>query len=785
MKKTNTKKTFVILDAHAIIHRAYHALPAFATSSGEPTGALYGVITMTLKIIETFKPDYIVAAFDLPKPTFRHLAYDAYKGTRAKADDALVVQLQSARGLFEAFGIPVKDAEGFEADDVVGTLVEQHKHDTDLTIIIASGDMDTMQLVEGDSIKVFTLKKGLNDTVVYDEAAVVERYGFLPKQLVDFKGLRGDPSDNIIGVPGIGEKTATTIITTFGSIEALYDALETDRASVIKKGLSERVVTLLEEHKEDALFSKTLATIRRDAPVSYEFHTETYKETVDVPALLELCDHYEFRSLKPKIKALFDVVEEVAPEEVVDPLFLREVSIALWVLYSEHTNASYETILQKTKAKTIKEAYIILLEELTKRNSMTVFSDIEKPLMSIIANMEAWGIGVDKVYLQTMIQELETQLASIEEKAKSYSPEPVNLSSPKQLSHLLFDVLGLKAKGKRKESGAFTTNAETLELLKDAHPIVPLILEHRELQKIASTYGSALLEHVKEDGRIHATFLQHGTTTGRFSSLNPNMQNIPASGTWGVKVRHAFVAREGYTFVGCDYSQIELRVLAMLSKDPTLIDTFMRGDDIHTSVAMAVFGVSKESVTADMRRNAKVINFGIIYGMGVSALQKNLMTTKENAQTFYNDYFAAFPTIKAYLDSVKEEARAKGYTQTLFGRRRYFPTINSGPVFLRAFAERMATNAPIQGTAADIIKLAIIAVDAELKKQSLYEDAHLVLQVHDELVYEVKNETVEAVRSAIVMAMTSVLNVFPPQESVPQVPLTVSVATGERLDQLK
>lgn len=781
----NKQKTLVILDAHAIIHRAYHALPAFATSDGEPTGALYGVVTMTLKIIETFKPDDIVAAFDLPKPTFRHQVYDAYKAGRAKADDALIVQLQSARGLFEAFGIAVKDAEGFEADDVIGTLVEQHKNTPGQRIIIASGDMDTMQLVEGEAVQVFTLKKGLNDTILYDEEAVVTRYGFSPKQLVDYKGLRGDPSDNIIGVPGIGEKTATMILTEFGSIEGLYEAIKKDRTTVIKAGFSERIVSLLEEHEEDALFSKTLATIRRDAPVSCDLSAINYKESVDTEKLLALFDKYEFRSLKPKIKTLFGVAEEESPEVVIDQALLHESAIALWVLYSEHTNATYETILQKTKAKTLEEAHKILMEELKKRNSLTVFERIEKPLIPIIDDMEKWGIGVDSVALNEMVESLEKRISEIETAAAQFSGGTVNLSSPKQLSVLLFDTLGLKPKGKRKESGAFTTNAETLEGLREAHPIIPLILEHRELQKIVSTYGASLLEHVKEDGRIHAQFLQHGTTTGRFSSANPNMQNIPASGEWGKKVRHAFVASPGYVFVGCDYSQIELRVLAILSKDKTLVDTFVRGDDIHTSVAMAVFGVQKKDITADMRRSAKVINFGIIYGMGVQALQKKLGTTKEKAQTFYDEYFEAFPTIRTYLESVKESARALGYTQTLFGRRRYFPTINSGPGFLRAFAERMATNAPIQGSAADIIKLAILAVNNNLKEKGYIKDAHLVLQVHDELVYEVKEEIVEEVKTCIVDSMERVLDMFPPEHEIPPVPLVVSLATGERLDQLK
>ncbi len=779
------EKTFVILDAHAIIHRAYHALPSFTTSTGEPTGALYGVVTMTLKIIETFSPEYIVAAFDLPKPTFRHHAYDAYKGTRAKADDALVTQLQTARTLFEAFGIPVIDAEGFEADDVVGTLVEQYKHVPGIRIIVASGDMDTMQLVEGDTVQVFTLKKGLNDTVLYNEKAVRERYGFLPAQLVDYKGLRGDPSDNIIGVPGIGEKTATALIDTFGSIEGLYQALHHDRASVVKKGFSERIVALLEQHEDDALFSKTLATIRRDAPVTFSLGEKGYKESVSVPKILSFCDDYEFRSLKPRINALFGTTESAPVLETIDPRLLREASIALWVLYSEHTAPSYETILQKTKTTTLAEAYRVLREELQKRNGSTVFDTIEKPLIAHIEAMEAWGITLDVPYLKTMIAEIEKRIKEIETQVGESAGVVINLNSPKQLSSLLFDTLALKPKGKRKQSGAFTTNAETLEGLRDAHPVIPLILEHRELQKIVSTYGEALVGHVKDDGCIHATFLQHGTTTGRFSSANPNMQNLPAGGEWGKKVRHAFVARKGYSFIGCDYSQIELRVLALLSKDPTLVATFQKGEDIHTSVATAVFGVAKDAVTPDMRRSAKVVNFGIIYGMGVSALQKNLMTTKEKAQEFYDEYFNAFPTIRAYLDAVKETARTLGYTQTLFGRRRYFPGINSGPVYLRAFAERMATNAPIQGTAADIIKLAIIDVAQALAEKTLEDKVHLALQVHDELVYEVVEGFEDEAVKIIVTAMESVLKKHPIDGGAPDVPLTVSVAKGKRLDELK
>lgn len=784
--KEKKKKTLVILDAHAIIHRAYHALPSFTSANGEPTGALYGVATMTLKIIESFKPDYIIAAFDLPKPTFRHESYKAYKAGRVKAEDALVAQLQTARELFVAFGIPVLDAEGFEADDVIGTLVEKYKKEKALDIIIASGDMDTMQLVEGQKVRVFTLRKGLTDTVLYDEEAVRDRYGFSPYQLADYKGLRGDPSDNIIGVPGIGEKTATTIIQTCDSIEGLYSMIQKKRDLLLKAGISERILNLLIEHKDDAFFSKTLATIRRDAPVVYELPKKPYLETVDTGKLLELFAKYEFRSLHHRIKKIFSIEDLSNQEaETVDPELLQKAAIGLWVLYSENTIPSYDTILQKTKAKNLQDAWQIIQEELSKRNLSAVFSKIEEPLIPIVKTMEETGILVDRVHLEKVKKDIEKRLAQIESTVSNLIGKTINLNSPKQLSELLFTTLGLKPKGKRKESGAFTTNAEALEALKDEHPIIPLILEQRELQKILSSYLESLLEHIGVDGRIHAKFFQHGTTTGRFSSAEPNLQTIPASGTWGRLVRKAFIAKEGSVFISSDYSQIELRVLAMLSGDEKLIQSFESGADIHSAVASIVFGVPEKAVTPDMRRSAKVINFGIIYGMGVSALQKNLGTTREKAQQFHDEYFVAFPTIREYLESTKVYAREHGYTETAFGRRRYFPTINAKLPFLRSFAERMASNAPLQGTAADIIKLAIIAIDTVLKNKGLNKKARLVLQVHDELVYEVEKEVQEEVSAIIVQAMVGVIDTTPIPLHLRKVPLTVSTSVGVNLDETK
>ncbi len=784
MAKKSDQKTIVLLDSHAIIHRAYHALPSFANSEGVPTGALYGLLSMIIRIIEELKPDYIVAAYDLPKPTFRHHAYENYKAGRVKAEDDLVTQLKSSREVFQALGIPVLDAEGFEADDVLGTLVAKLKVHKDLSIIIASGDMDTLQLVDGKKVQVFTLKKGITDTVLYDEAAVKERYGFEPLQLIDYKGLRGDPSDNIIGVPGIGEKTATTIIQTFGSIEKLYKALEKNPAEGKKAGLTDRIVSILTEHKDDAFFSKTLATIRLDAPIEYELPEKTFAESIDEQAILDLIAKYEFSSLKARAKRVFHF-ETSAPQEDVDPELLRKASIGLWVLSSEQTNPTYEHILERTHKKTLAEAFETITEELKRRSLSHIFDEIEEPLIPIVEEMERYGIMIDQDYFRSLQVRMKEQLETIEKEIAKSTGITINLNSPKQLSELLFTTLGLSPKGKQKASGAYTTNAEQLEELRDAHPIIPLILEYREIQKLLTTYVEALLGHVKEDGRVHATFLQHGTTTGRFSSANPNLQNIPIKGNSGKEIRHGFVAGPGNIYIGSDYSQIELRVLAMLSGDEQLIETFRTGQDIHMSVAANMFNVPFEEVTNDMRRKAKVINFGILYGMGITALQKNLNTTRAEAQSFYNAYFDAFPKIREYLESTKEYAKKNGYTETMFGRRRYFPGINASAPFLRAIAERMATNAPIQGTNADIVKIAIKLIDEDLKTAGLIEKVHLVLQIHDELVYEV-DETVKAeAEKIIVEAMNSVFERSPIKTTETLVPLAVSVGTGKRLDDLK
>ncbi|HSE56828.1 MAG TPA: DNA polymerase [Candidatus Paceibacterota bacterium] len=788
-KKKN--KTLVLLDAHAIIHRAYHALPAFTNTAGEPTGALYGLTTMLLRIITDLKPDYLVAAYDLPKPTFRHQAYEAYKGTRVKADDELKAQLTQSREVFDAFGIPHIDAEGFEADDVIGTLVEKFKKEKDLTIIIASGDMDTLQLVEGNRVQVFTLKKGITDTILYTQAAVEERYGFSPKLLVDYKGLRGDPSDNIIGIKGVGEKTATTLVATFGTLESLYKVLKKNPEQVKAAGVSDRMVELLKEHESEALFSKTLATIRRDVPITYTLPEQPFKEMFDSERALALCAKFEFRSLIPRMKNLFASEQEKKndPETIMihadaaNPL-VREAAVALWVLHSDYTNPTLDDILLVTKKETLADAYAYICAELDKQGLCEVFEQIEKPIISLVEEMEQNGVLIDREHFARLATEYQKTLARLETDIHALAGVVFNINSPKQMSEVLFTALALKPKGKRKESGAYTTNAETLESLRDEHPIIPKILEYREYQKLLSTYILTILEKAGADNRLHAKFLQNGTTTGRFSSVDPNLQNLPMRGEQGKTIRRGFIAPAGWSLLSCDYAQIELRCLAILSQDEKLIASFQGNDDVHATVASYMFKIPVNEVTGDMRRKAKVINFVILYGMGVSALQKNLNTSRAEAQQFYNEYFATFPAVAAYLESSKEAARTVGYTKTYFGRKRSFPQINSKLPFLRALAERTAMNAPIQGTSADIIKLAIGFAAADIDAAGLADSVKLTMQIHDELVYEVKEEVKEQAQTVITRAMEGVFerSWLGKKEAVP---LRVSASFGRTLGDVK
>jgi len=825
----SNKKRLILLDAHAILHRAYHALPDFATAKGEPTGALYGLSTMLIKIIEDLKPDYVVACYDVKGPTYRHEAYKEYKAGRVAAEDDLISQMKRSRDIFSALNITIYDKQGFEADDMLGTIVEQLKdRGKDLEIIIASGDMDTLQLVRDEEVKVFTLKKGIKDTIMYDEKAVRERFGFGPELIPDYKGLRGDPSDNIIGVKGIGEKTATILITTFGTIEDIYKELEAGNEDKFKKaGITPRIIQLLKDNKEEAEFSKMLATIRRDSPVTFIFPEKTFKENLDFKKVSSLWHELEFRTLTQRLErvmngvhgavnsasfvipaldrgrgqasaGIHDSKDRVSSYDMDSrpctnllihlrgndtiPEDLEKTTLALWLVNSTITNPQIEDVVNFADSGDYEQAKKAIFSELDKRNLRKVYETIELPLIPVIKKMEERGIKIDRELLANLAKTYHTELSKLEKKIHEFAGIEFNINSPKQLGEILFDKLQLTAKNMKKTSGgARSTRESELEKLRDLHPIVPLLFEYRELQKLLSTYIDAIPPLLDNKDRLHTNFISSGSTTGRMTSQNPSLQNIPIKTELGKAIRGAFVTEKSFKLCSFDYSQMELRIAAFLSGDEKLLEIFRKGEDVHTSVASFVFKVPPNEVSSDMRRKAKVINFGIIYGMGVMALKQNLGTTRDEAQKFLNDYFETFSTLANYLNNVKAETARRGYTETFFGRRRYFEGINSKIPFIRAAAERMAINAPVQGTGADIIKLAMIAIDKYVVLNKLSNIVFPLLQVHDELVYEIREDRVKELSPQIQKIMETVMNL----EQTKGVTLKASANVGNNWGELK
>ena len=822
-KKSSSKSPLIVLlDSHAIIHRAYHALPDFASSKGVPTGAIYGLSTMLMGIIDKFDPDYIIACYDLPQPTHRHEVYEAYKAGRKKVDDNLVQQLISSRGLFDAFDIPIYDKPGFEADDMLGTIVEQvltnkavcesadekgkiskRACGNEFNVMIASGDMDTLQLVKDDRVKVFTLKKGIKDTVIYNEKGVIERFGFGPELLPDYKGLRGDPSDNIIGISGIGEKTATTLISKFGTIEDMYKVLKKKPEKIKEAGITERVFELLKNGEEEAIFSKMLATIRRDAPIQFVVPAKTWKQNFNPAPVDKFFRDMEFRSLSARLKQVADrilgtkslgllidgepqsEVESTQTSFTTTPEKAKELSIMLWVVNSNVSYPTLEDVISYTDASSAEEAEKILRQKMEEAHLTNVYEIIEKPLMPIIDQMQKVGVKLDKELFKKLSRELHADLEKLEKNIWKEAGTEFNIASPKQLGEILFDKMGLEAeKGvrlKKTAGGARSTKESELEKMKGSHPIIDMILDYRERSKLLSTYIDTLPSTADENDRIHTTFHQAGTTTGRVASNNPNLQNIPIKTELGRRVRHGFIAEKGYQLMSFDYSQIELRIAAILSGDKKMIDIFKKGTDIHTGVASEVFGVPEKEVTKDMRRQAKVINFGILFGMGVSALKTNLGSTREDAQNFYNKYFETFHELAAYLERVKAEARRDGFTTTMFGRRRYFEGMKSPLPFIRAAAERMAINAPIQGTEADLVKLAMIKVQELIVKRGWKSEVRLTMQVHDELVYEVKSNLVPHVAEEVRRVMESIMT----KAETKGVPIISSANAGDNWGEME
>lgn len=831
-------KTLLLIDSHSLIHRAFHALPPLTSPKGEPAQALYGLSSILLKIQKEDAPDYMVALFDRPEPTFRKEKYDAYKAQRPKAADELVSQLIEARNLFTAFGVKVFECAGFEADDLIATFAARFRKEKNLRIMVLTGDLDTLQIVEKDKVVIKVLRRGVTETVTYNEAAVKERYsGLGPDQMIDYKSLVGDTSDNVKGVPGIGEKTAIDLLTRYGSLEKILKS----------KDEKDKKAQLVKAHKEEALLSQELVRLREDVPIKMptleELHNHTGmakakeyfqkfgfgsllrrlengevkkedkkepKKAVSQMATLFSEPHVpsrvasseeaiyffspdstatlkELRSSKEKIG--FDlkyVIEKIRHTggEIRPPFF--DLGVAFWLTDPDRKAYDVESFFQvflkkpfqHTEAE-LARAKEVVQRKLEKEGLLYVFSEIEMPVLDILADMERWGIQVNKKTLAEIEAEMNRSIVALEKKIYAQAGQEFNINSSGQLAEILFDTLHLTLpRAMKTPGGARSTRAEVLEQLKDSHPVVSLILEYRELFKLKTTYASALQEHIHSDGRLHAEFIQTGTATGRLSSASPNLQNIPRESDWSPKIRSAFEASAGYSLVAFDYSQIELRLLASVSGDKGLIQAFQEGQDIHALTASKIFGVSPEAVRPEMRRTAKVLNFGLIYGMGARAFAKTSGFSQTESAQFIKTYYEEFPKVREFQERVKEEARTFGFVKTLTGRRRYFPDILSAAPQFMAAAEREAMNHPLQGLDADINKLAMIRVAEWLKKEGHWgTTVRLLITIHDELLFEVQDKVSERVIPQIQELMQGAY-------SLP-VPLLVQISQGKNWGSLR
>ena len=814
----------MIIDGNALVHRAFHALPPLSTKDGVLVNAVYGFTTVLMKALKELKPEYAAVAFDLKGGTFRNELYKEYKAQRIKQPQELYDQIPLIKEVVCAFGIPVVEKQGFEADDVIATLSHgtwNMEHGTVETIIV-TGDMDALQLVDAHT-KVYSFRKGFSDTVIYDEAAVKERYGITPAQMIDYKALRGDPSDNIPGVKGIGEKTATELLQRFGTLVEVYKKVDT---------ISGRVGELLKKYKNDAMLGKKLVTLVRDVDIGVSLE-DCKVPVADNKKLREIFEKFGFKNLAARLDEVekkqqgslltppltpprkggetktisspargevrrggsevfvitpqgtfghdLKAILRVTTCELQTPVF--DTMIASYLLNPGSRVHDFESIArERNSAADISTLAPLLKKELANEGLWHVFSEIEMPLIPVLTEMERIGIKVDAPYLTKLSKEFVRELEVLTKKIHGHAGQEFNISSPLQLREILFEKMKLAPTAgrikKTAKGGVASTAAGELEKLRGTHPIVDLIFEYRELAKLQSTYTDALVDLVdKKDGRVHTTFNQAVTATGRLSSSAPNLQNIPIRTENGRMIRKAFVAEKGFVFLSADYSQIELRVAASLSGDPQMIKAFKSDYDFHAQTAGLVFGVAPDAVTPEMRRRAKAINFGIIYGMGATSLAIATNTSRAEAEKFIAKYFEVFHVLHDYLEGLKENARTKGFVETLFGRRRYLPEITSGVQQVRAAAERMAVNMPVQGTAADIIKMAMVAVHDSITAEQHNNTVRMLLQVHDELVFEITEDLIATVSPKIQSIMGSVHEL--------KVPIIVDLKQGSNWGEMK
>lgn len=872
-------QTFLVLDGNALLHRAWHAIPPLTTRDGRVVNAAYGFTNVVEKMLNIYKPAYMAVAWDLPGATFRHDAYEPYKAQREKKADELYAQIPMIQEILEAYGIPSLSAPGFEADDIIGTLAQMNAEEGGIETLIVTGDRDALQLVN-DTTKVIFFIKGLSEVKIYDTAAVEEKFGVTPIELIEVKALMGDSSDNLPGVAGIGEKGAAELVKKFGSVEGIL-------AAITRGEVPDKYAKKFIGNEKNALHMRMLVEIVKNVPLPDFSRSHCSLRAPDESRLRELFADFEFSALLKKYgnekmaatdgeqikkgvkgekglkgmrggkpestekkyvstpagvmgdwlglfvvtkqpdmfgatvatvilsdgtrvwraehpdKAILgDLVQELScakhvvthgakiamhafAEMGVDlsgslasrPLYDAEV--IAYMLNSGARDFPLPHIIQDVLGRVAKSEEELaralpdlgqaLQKKLDEVGMDKLYRDIEMPLIPVLFEMEHEGICVDRKMLVDLSRAFGEKIATLTKEIYALSGVEFNVNSPSQLANVLFETLQLPTKGIKKTKSGYSTAAPELEKLWDMHKIVPLIEEYREVAKLKSTYSDALPEMIAPDGRIHTRYNQTIAATGRLSSMTPNLQNIPIRSELGKKIRYAFIAKEDHVLMSADYSQIELRLAAELANDDSFIRAFKDGADIHRRTAAEVWNISEDEVTKDQRASAKAINFSILYGVGPRALARSTGMQFEEAREFIARYFAVHPGIQAYIDAMKMQARSQGYVQTLFGRRRYLPDITSGVPQLVAAAERMAMNMPIQGTQADIIKIAMISLASSLKKSGLR--AELLLQVHDELVLEVHEDDVEEVQKMVVEKMSEVASY--------RVPLVVDVAMGK------
>ena len=818
----------LILDGNSVINRAFYGVRPLTTRDGLYTHAIYGFLNILEKLEKEEQPDAVCVAFDLHGPTFRHLQYDGYKATRHAMPEELAQQMPVMKQVLTAMNIPIYACQGWEADDVIGT-VGQICSNNGWECVIATGDRDSLQLIdEHVHVKLVISKAGQTTATLYDQEKFQEEYGFTPPKMVDLKALMGDSSDNIPGVAGVGPKTATELLIKFGSLDGLYENL--DDASIRPK-LREK----LENGKESAYLSYDLATIRKTAPIDFA-PEDAIIQPYNKPELyslftklefVRLIDRYGLRGAEafvpkeetkverlPKAAQIPDECSRyalyIAPDGSVgvawengvcavtpmEAMFLNcllqsgeaichDLKTTLHRLDDmglSHPNAMFDTALAAYDLNPSQSDYPVsklatnflglsvddgdaagcaealwhlrpaLEKELDKQGMAKLYYEMELPLCSVLYRMERAGIAIDQTQLQQFGAMLSQRIDDCEELIYSYSETPFNINSPKQLGELLFEKLALPPVKKTKTG--YSTNADVLEKLKNKHPIIPAIMDYRMLSKLNSTYAEGLMKVICDDGRIRTTFQNLVTATGRLSSTEPNLQNIPVRTDLGAEIRKMFIPKPGFVLVDADYSQIELRVLAHIAEDKTMQKAFLEGMDIHTVTASQVFGVLQENVTALQRRHAKAVNFGIVYGISEFSLSEDIGVSRYEAKGYIDSYLANYHGVRDYMKNVVADAKQKGYTQTLYGRRRYIPELTSSNYMIRQGAERIALNTPIQGTAADLIKLAMIRVDQALADK--FPEAKLLLQVHDELIVECPEEMAEAVSQLVSHEMEQV-----------------------------